>query len=151
MKKISYLSLLAILIFFSCTSNNHNREVYEQRYDNFNEFNRRNLRNKGWFSNLVSIDAFDLKNDSYLDSFLVFGTHSYTNNKFYDSIFNSPASKRINISLFESQLKKHINRAPDWFIKPPELVSDELVAIQIQRAYIVRLLKNKKIYYIISN
>jgi hypothetical protein len=151
MNKIGYLSLFVTLMFFSCSSNNNNREVYAQRYDNFNEFNKKNRRNKGWFSDLVSIDAFDLKNDSYLDSLLVFGAHSYINNKFYDSVFNSPSSKRVSVSLFESQLKKHNNRAPDWFIKLPELDSNELIAIQMQRIYVVRLLNKKKIYYISSN
>lgn len=58
-----------LLLFSAC-------QEYQQHYDNFEDFNKVNQRNKGWFPPIVSKDAYELFNSSCLDSLCAFGSFS---------------------------------------------------------------------------
>lgn len=145
MKSAGRFIVLVIFLFASCTNK------YEQVYKNYNEFSKVNQRNKSWFPDFISVDAFDFKNESYLDSLCAFGVFSYSDSKFYDSIFTSTGVDKIEISKFEQKVNEHKNRIPTWFLKFDNISSNEYQFIQKNRFYIVRQLSKKKIYFVLSN
>jgi hypothetical protein len=145
MKYSGIIAAIMSLLFLGCS------DSYQQHYDNFSEFNKANERNKGWFPDCVSIDAYNLKNTSYLDSLCAFGTFSYSNSNFYDSIFTNPSADKIDFSKFEQKVRQHINRKPDWFLSLENVFKNEYEAIQIERFSIVRHIRDKKVYFVLSN
>jgi hypothetical protein len=80
-----------------------------------------------------------------------FGTFSYSNNYFYDSIFDKTEINKIDFSKFEQKVNEHLKRRPDWFVKIDTISRMEYQAIQQDRFYIVRNSKGKKVYFILSN
>ena len=146
MNIIKTFIVLICLSFFACSDH------YEQRYDTFNDFNKANQRNKGCFPNLISSDAYDLKNDSYLDEDLcAFGTFSYSKTSYYDSIFTQNKEKSINFSIFKDQVKMHKDRIPKWFLETELDSKGHYESIQLERFYITRDVSRNKIYFILSN
>jgi hypothetical protein len=145
MKYTKKFLVLICLLVAACT------DKYEQQYQTYSDFDKVNQRNKGWFPNIISTDAYNLKNASYLDSLCAFGTFSYSNNYFYDSIFNNTEINKINFSKFEQKVNKHFKRRPDWFVKTDKISESEYQTIQQDRFYIVRHSKDKKVYFILSN
>ena len=145
MKYVGFFILLTSLLFVGCT------DKYEQHYKTYNEFNKVNQRNKGWFPDFITVDAFELRNVSYLDSLCAFGVFSYSDNKFYDSVFSDPNATMIDFSKFEQKVNEHVKRIPNWFLKLDNISKSEYQAIQKKRFYIVRQLSRKKIYFVLSN
>ncbi|MEO8150858.1 MAG: hypothetical protein ABI723_24710 [Bacteroidia bacterium] len=145
MKYPKLFILLTIVFLDGCS------DGYEQHYDKFSDFNSINQRNKGWFPEIISSDAYNIKNTSYPDSLCAFGTFSYSTTAFYDSIFKEPGTKKIDFSLFEQKVNEHIERKPYWFLNPGKISKSEFEAIQIERFYIVRKMNEKKIYFVLSN
>ena len=90
-----------IFLVFTCLSLAACTDKYEQEYQTYNDFDKVNQRNKGWFPDIISTDAYNLKNTSYLDSLCAFGTFSYSDNYFYDSIFDKTEINKIDFSKFE--------------------------------------------------
>jgi hypothetical protein len=145
MRPIKTFFLLTTLFFAACS------DSYEQQYDNFYEFNKANQRNKGWFPDFISADAFDLKNDSYLDPLCAFGTFNYSNNYYYDSIFADPSAEKIDFDLFKEKVTTHNNHRPSWFIQADFTPNDNYSTIKINRFYITKDKGQKKIYFVLSN
>ena len=141
------MKVFLVLTFLSLVSCN---DKYEQQYQTYSDFEKINQRNKGWFPDIVSSDAYNFKNASYLDSLCAFGAFSYSNNYFYDSIFDR-AKHKIEFSKFERKVNEHLERRPDWFLKTDKISESDYQAIQQDRFYIARHLKDKKIYFILSN
>lgn len=139
-----------IFLVFTCLSLAACTDKYEQEYQTYNDFDKVNQRNKGWFPDIISTDAYNLKNTSYLDSLCAFGTFSYSNNYFYDSIFDKTEINKIDFSKFEQKVNEHLKRRPDWFMKIDTISRMEYQAIQQDRFYIVRNSKVKKVYFILS-
>ena len=129
---------------YACSGN------YEQRYENFSDFSKENLRNKGWFPNIVFSGAYELKNNSYLDPLCAFGEFSYSKSDFYDSIFTNP-NRQISISLFEEKAREHKKRRPNWFLNLDNMSKSQFETIKMERFYIVRQKDEKKIYFVLSN
>jgi len=138
-------------LIFTCLFITACTNKYEQRYQNYSDFDKVNQRNKGWFPNIISTDAYNLQNVSYLDSLCAFGTFSYSNNYFYDSIFDKTEINRIDFSKFEQKVNEHLKRQPDWFLKFDKISKNEFQTIQQDRFYIVRHSKDKKVYFVLSN
>ena len=111
---ITFFRLLTV--FFASCSNG-----YEQQYANFTDFNKVNQKNKGWFPDIITKDVYDLNNVSYLDALCAFGTFNYLENNFYDSIFKSPSTIRMDFSLFEEKVNEHKNRKPNWFLNSDKI------------------------------
>ena len=145
MKHAGLLVTLTCLLLLGCS------ESYYQDYDNFHEFNKVNQRNKGWFPNIISNDAYDLKNTSYLDSLTAFGTFSYSNSSYYDSIFTDSNTKRIDYSIFEQKVKQYISRKPEWFLNLQNVSKKDYQVVQIERFFIVREVTDKRVYFVLSN
>ena len=139
-----------IFLVFTCLSLAACTDKYEQEYQTYSDFDKVNQRNKGWFPDIISTDAYNLKNASYLDSLCAFGTFSYSNNYFYDSIFDKTEINKIDFSKFEQKVNEHLKRRPDWFMKIDTISRMEYQAIQQDRFYIVRNSKVKKVYFILS-
>jgi len=139
-----------IFLVFTCLSLAACTDKYEQEYQTYNDFDKVNQRNKGWFPDIISTDAYNLKNTSYLDSLCAFGTFSYSDNYFYDSIFDKTEINKIDFSKFEQKVNEHLKRRPDWFMKIDTISRMEYQAIQQDRFYIVRNSKVKKVYFILS-
>lgn len=133
------------LLFTACS------DSYEQQYDNFDDFNKANQRNKGWFPDIISADAFDLKNDSYLDPLCAFGTFNYSDDHYYDSIFADTNVEQIDFEIFNEKIKTHDNRRPRWFLQPDFVPDDNYSSIKVKRFYITKDKGQKKIYFILSN
>ena len=144
MKYLKIFLTLACLSIAACT------DKYEQQYQNYSDFEKANQRNKGWFPDIISTDVYNLKNVSYLDSLCAFGTFSYSNSYFYDSIFNKALDK-IDFSKFKQKVNEHLERRPKWFLKADNNFENEYHAMQQDRFYIVRSLKDKKVYFVLSN
>jgi hypothetical protein len=145
MKRAGLLVILTYFLSSGCS------DSYHQDYDNFNEFNKVNQRNKGWFPDIISNDAYDLKNTSYLDSLTAFGTFSYSNSKYYDSIFANSNAKKIDFSTFEQKVNRHISRKPEWFLNLENASNNDYQVIQIERFFIARRVPDKRIYFVLSN
>ena len=103
------------------------------------------------FPDFVSVDAFEIRNASYLDSLCAFGVFSYSNNKFYDSVFTNPNATEIDFSKFEQKVNQHVKRIPNWFLNLDNISKTDYQVIQKNGFYIVRQLSNKKIYFVLSN
>ena len=144
MKYPILLLILTSFVVFACSVS------YHQHYKNFSEFDKANQRNKGWFPEFISMDAYDLKNTSYLDSLCAFGTLCYSNSNFYDSIFTNSNANKIDFSMFEQKVKEHIKRKPEWFLNLENTSNNEYQAIQIERFFIARHVRDKKIYFVLS-
>ena len=139
---IIWIGFMTVL-FDGCAEN------YNQQYDTFNDFNKVNQRNKGWFPAIINSDAYDLKNVSYLDSLTAFGSFNYVENNFYDSIFVSPKTKRIEFSLFEQKVNEHSNRKPNWLINWNTSSEHEFETIQRKGFYFCIQINEKKIYFVL--
>ena len=144
--KYTRLFLILTCLFSAACS-----DKYEQQYKNYIDFDKANQRNKGWFPSFISTDAYDFKNVSYLDSLCAFGSFSYSNNYFYDSIFNKTTKNKIDFSKFEQKVKEHLKQRPDWFLNFDKISKTEYQTIRQDRFYIVRHIIDKKIYFILSN
>jgi hypothetical protein len=139
------LIILTSIFLFSCSGN------YEQRYDKYADFEKVNLRNKGWFPDIVSSDAYDLKSDSYLDDLCAFGMYNYSNNNYYDSAFTIPSARQIDFSVFAEKVKINESRRPSWFLDLNSISKVNFETIRIERFYIARDKTQKKIYFVLSN
>jgi hypothetical protein len=138
-------------LVFTCLSLAACTDKYEQEYQTYSDFDKVNQRNKGWFPDIISTDVYNLKNESYLDPLCAFGAFSYSNNIFYDSIFEKMGKNKIDFSKFEQKVNAHLKRRPDWFLKTDKISKSEYQTIQQDRFYIVRNSKDKKVYFILSN
>lgn len=145
MKYTKIILVLTCMLASGCT------DRYEQRYQTYNDFKMINQRNKTWFPGIISTDAYNLRNASYLDPLCAFGTFSYTNNHFYDSIFNKTEINKISFSKFEQKVNEQLKRRPDWFLKTDTVLKSDYQAIQQDRFYIVRNPKFRNVYFILSN
>jgi len=145
MKYTKIFLVLVCLSVAACT------DKYEQQYQTYSNFDKVNQRNKGWFPDIISTDAYNFKNASYLDSLCAFGTFSYVNNYFYDSIFDKKEINKIDFSKFEQKVNEHLKRRPDWFLDIANISKNEYQTIQQNGFYIVRNPINKKVYFVLSN
>jgi len=144
MNKVKILTGYILINFiFSCS------EGYEQNYKTFGEFNEKNERNKGWFPAIIYSDVTEIKNISYLDSNSAFGKFSYNNSKLYDSVFSK--NHKINLELFDDNIRKNVKRKPDWFLDLKKLDKSNLEVIKKGRFYILKNENEKKIYFILSS
>jgi len=146
MKYIKLFILLISVLLVACA------DEYDQRYDTFNDFDKARLRNKSWFPSFISNDTYNIKNRHSLDEPLFsFGTFSYSNNYYYDSIFNKEPSNKIDFSEFSQKLKQHLKHRPYWFLTIDNISPIDYETIKEDRFFIVRHRIDKKIYFILSN
>jgi len=139
----TFLFLLTLLIV-SCS------DSFEQEFDNYTEFSQANLRQKSWFPDLISKDAYSIKSESSLAPLCDFGTYKYTNNKYYDSVFSIDNHQRVDFSTFMQKVKEHADGKPNWFLNI-DLEKQSLESIKVDRFYIARQKENRQIYFILSN
>lgn len=137
--------ILTSFLFAACSGS------YKQQYNNFDEYNKINQRNKSWFPDFIASDAFELKNESYLDELCAFGVFNYSNDGYYDSIFADTSVEQIDIATFKEKISTHKNRIPSWFLHPDFVPSNNYSTIKIERFYITKNNSQKKIYYVLSN
>ncbi|RVU00545.1 hypothetical protein EOD41_11115 [Mucilaginibacter limnophilus] len=153
---MKYLNQLIISLSFcigcSCGGEQYsdgyerNFETYEQLYDT----TKNNLRITGAFpKEIISTDAYNLRNISYIKYYASVGTFNYSENKFYDSVFAN-TEIQIKFSLFERKAKENRNLLPNWFLNMDSLNKNNFTAIRIGSLYAARNLKEKKIYYVRS-
>jgi len=143
MKK--YILLFLIIFLTSCSKN------YDQNYDNYKDFSKQNQRNKGWFPSLISKDAFNLKSSSSLDPFHNFGVFEYTNENYYNSIFEKQNGIKINKSDFEKKIKDNIESKPNWFLNIKDKKNKDLAVIKYGNFFLAKSNKEKKIYFVLSD
>jgi hypothetical protein len=144
MNKIKVLILFVLVIsIFSC------QKGYEQEYKTFNEFNKKNERNKGWFPSIIYSDATELRNVSDLDPLCAFGKFTYTKSEFYDSVF--AVNGKISFDLFKNKVEQNLKLKPKWFIDLKQLNKSNVEVIKKERFYILKNKKDKTIYFILSN
>lgn len=136
--------LLSLLILFGCSA------PYSQSYDNYDEFDKVNLRNKSWFPDIVTNDAYELKCDSYLDELCAFGTYKCSDDQLTDSIFLK--KEHINFSVFKEKVEIHKERIPRlFFLDINEAPGNNYETIRDARFYIVRSINSKQIFFVLSN
>ncbi|KIC65119.1 hypothetical protein [Chryseobacterium taiwanense] len=140
--KILLLFVLATLTF-SC------QKGYKQEYKIFDEFNKKNERNKGWFPSIIYNDATELRNVSYLDPLCAFGKFNYKKSEFYDSIFS--ANDKISFELFNNKVEQNVKLKPNWFLDLEQLDKSNVEVIKKEEFYILKNNKEKTIYFILSN
>ena len=140
--KLFLLFILSILLF-SCQNG------YKQHYETFEEFNKVNQRNKGWFPKIIFKDATELKNISYLDSLCAFGKFQYTNTEIYDSIFL--IDSKIDYKYFRDKVIRNIKLKPNWFIDIGNLDKTNIELIKKDGFLILKNNETKSIYFILSN
>jgi hypothetical protein len=141
-KKTYIISLIAIL-FFGCSKG------YEQSYETFDEFDKQNERNKGWFPKIILQDATKLYNISYLDSLCAFGKFSYNDTKAYDSIFS--LDTKINYKTFSEKVERKITLSPKWFLNLNKFDTSNILLIKKGNFFILNDKNNKTIQFILFN
>lgn len=124
---------------------------YEQHYHDYSSFDKTNQRNKSWFPDIISTDAYDLQSESYLDQLCAFGRFSYKNQAYYDSLLNSTTIHKVDLSLFEEKLNMHIKRKPGWFCDIKAIPAEDQQVFEQNRFYMINIRSEKKIYYILSD
>jgi len=142
MKFKNLLLCTCVLLFVSC------QKGYEQEYETFSEFDKRNARNKDWFPKIIFNDATNLKNISYLESLSAFGKFTFENSHVYDSIFATKTS--IRIDLFKEKMLLNANSRPDWFINIDSAGIKDNEVIEDEKFYILKNNKSKTIYFVLS-
>lgn len=140
MKKI--LIILSCIVITSCT------EYFDQNYYTFDEYNLRTNRNKSWFPDLISKDAYEIRSKSYLNELCAFGCFRYRNNEYYDSAFRK--GKIINFTIFTDKVNFNKKHKPDWFEIPVKKYINNIETMQKERFYIARDKLQKKIYFVLS-
>ncbi len=144
MKYRIFIILISILLF-ACSDN------YDQNYDNFSDFNTATLRSKTWFPAIISSDAYNIQNTSSTNPVCAFGTFSYLNSNFYDSIFRNPQTMQIDFLMFSQKIKQHFERKPDWFLNVDNVSKNEIEIIKAEEFFIARQKSEKKVYFILCD
>lgn len=139
--RILSICMFAVL-FASC------QEGYEQEYPTFNEFNKANVRNKGWFPKIILRDANNLKNVSYLDSHSAFGKFLFTNFKAYDSVFSS--NQKIDFETFKDKVDQNSGNKPEWFIDTEKASDSNFSLIKQDRFYMLKNNGTRTIYFVLD-
>lgn len=142
--KNNKLFLLLALFLCSCSSG------YKQDYADFNSYNKANLRNKGWFPNIIDSSAYSLKSISYIDELADIGTFRYSKDENYDKIFND-VENRIHFSEFEIIVNKYKKQVPNWFLDKKNVDTTNFETIKKDRFYITRNKQEKRVYFILAN
>ncbi|MFM2224054.1 MAG: hypothetical protein RJA07_256 [Bacteroidota bacterium] len=110
MKPAAFL-FIVILFLNSCKSD------YDQSYSTYQEFEKTNERNKGWFPTWINNSCSDLKSRSSINNNESIGKFSYSDNEYIDNIFSEKTiAKRINTNAFQIILADMKTEIPDWFI-----------------------------------
>lgn len=145
----NYMNSIRLFALFVCLFLSACSGKYEQRYADSKSFHTVNQRNKSWFPDIISEDAFNLKNNSYLDRLCAFGSFPYTNDQYYDSLFSSLRERNIDFSLFKHKVQENIKRKPDWFLEPAS--TNTIQCIQIGRFFIARQMKDRHIVFVLAD
>jgi hypothetical protein len=143
MNKIKILLILIVFIV-SCS------DSYEQHYEDFESFNKTNLRNKSWFPKIIDTTAYDIKSISNLEKLADFGTFRYSKAKYYDLIFKD-SKIRIDFSEFEKNVNNHPKQIPTWFIDVKKADVNNFETIKIDRFYVTRNKQEKQVYFVLTN
>lgn len=144
MNKVRILALYTLTTFIISCNNG-----YEQNYKTFEDFTKKNERNKGWFPPIIYSDATEIKNISYLESNNAFGEFNYKRSALYDSVFS--INQKISLELFDKKINENIKRKPNWFLDVNKLNKSNIEIIDKGSFYILKNKKQKKIYFILSN
>ncbi|MBB6236847.1 hypothetical protein HDC90_001462 [Pedobacter sp. AK013] len=137
--------LLILIVFIGACS-----DSYKQHYEDFESFNKTNLRNKSWFPKIIDVTAYNIKSISNFEKLADFGTFSYSNAKYYDLIFKDNKIS-INFSEFGKNVNKHPRQIPAWFIDVKKADANNFETIKIDRFYITRNKQEKQVYFVLTN
>jgi hypothetical protein len=100
-----------VFIASSCT------DAYEQSFNSYQDFEKTNQRNKGWFPDIIDTSCSDIIGISSLKHGESFGRFNYKMNGKVDSILSNKATtQRINTNAFQIILVDIKTKKPDWFI-----------------------------------
>jgi hypothetical protein len=143
---MKYLILICCIIAFTSCSNSYN-----QSFDTYQDFEKANERNKGWFPKLMDNSCSEIKGISNLSEHENFGKFNYQINGKIDSIFSDKTgTQRISTNEFQIKLVDIKTETPDWFITKDKVmgksiwIKDGYYFAKDSIHHVVYFLSNKK-------
>lgn len=124
-------------------------ENYEQSFKNFTEYNQANLRQKGWFPDIISADCYDMKEIHNLDNNNCYGKFSYHQDSIEMKVLGT---KKFTKSTFDRYThfvaKLSYPEKPSWFLT--NINSNNMDVYESKNIFIVNNREIKTVYFTYS-